>query len=253
MNADLAARFDAEREHLFGIAYRLLGSRAEAEDVIQEAWLRFAEAARAQPIDSDRAFLSTVIVRLGLDRLKSAAARRESYVGPSLPEPIRAEPDERPAADERLGRAESVTFALLLALETLSPLERAVLILRDVFDVGFDDVAAMLTTSPVACRQLLHRAHAHVRAGRARYPSTREQHVRLATTFFTAAQGGDPAPLMTLLADDAVAVADGGGQAPAPRNTIRGREAVARFVAGPRARPALVWSPTAPGSTAAMP
>src|SRR4051812_41277269 len=231
MTADLVARFDGHREQMFGIAYRMLASRAEAEDVLQEAWLRFAAAADAG-IDSDRAFLSTVVTRLCLDRLKSAAARRESYVGPWLPEPIRAEPDGATSPDDRLGRAESVSFALLLALETLSPLERAVLILREVFDVDFDEVAAILETSPAACRQLLHRARVHVRARRPRYPSSREQHVRLATAFFTAAQGGDPAPLMNLLAENAVAIADGGGRVPSARKPIQGREAVARFIAG---------------------
>jgi RNA polymerase sigma-70 factor (ECF subfamily) len=233
MTADLAARFDGQREQMFGIAYRMLGSRAEAEDLLQEAWLRFsAAAASGSRIDSDRAYLSTVVTRLSLDRLKSAAARRESYVGPWLPEPIRAEPDDAPPADDRLGRAESVTIALLLALEALSPLERAVLILREVIELGFDEVAEILETSPAACRQLLHRARAHVRSRRPRYPSSRAQHARLATAFFTAAQGGDPAPLMSLLAEDAVAISDGGGRVPSARNPIRGREAVARYIAG---------------------
>lgn len=246
VGGDLNARFQAQYAYLFAIAYRMLGSRAEAEDVLQDAWLRFSTA-DAQAVISDRAYLATIVSRLCLDRMNAASARRETYVGPWLPEPLRAEPDDTPRADDRLGLAESVSMALLRVLESLTPCERAVLLLREVFDLDYDDVAAMLQISPEACRQHLHRARVHLNAHRpARSPSRAEQ-TRLAMAFFAAAQAGDTIALAALLAEDARAIADSGGQAPAARKEIRGRDAVARFLVGGArkggAGPGVVYEP----------
>jgi RNA polymerase sigma-70 factor (ECF subfamily) len=229
--ADATERFQAQHAYLFAIAYRMLGSRAEAEDVLQDAWLRFA-GADVRAIDSDRAFLATIVSRLCLDRMTSSAARRETYVGPWLPEPLRAEPDDAPGADDRLGLAESVSIALLRVLESLSPVERAVLLLREVFEFDYDDLADMLQTSPEACRQHLHRARAHLQEHRPPRNPTREQQTRLALAFFSAAQVGDTSALAALLTEDARAISDSGGAVPAPRKQIRGRDAVARFLVG---------------------
>jgi RNA polymerase sigma-70 factor (ECF subfamily) len=230
---DVTERFQAQHAYLFAIAYRMLGSRAEAEDVLQDAWLRFSGAnVDVGAIDSDRAFLATIVSRLCLDRMTSSAARRETYVGPWLPEPLRAEPDDAPRADDRLGLAESVSMALLRLLESLSPVERAVLLLREVFEFDYDDLADMLQTSAEACRQHLHRARAHLHEHRPPRNSTREQQTRLAMAFFSAAQVGDTSALAALLTEDARAISDSGGAVPAARKEIRGRDAVARFLVG---------------------
>jgi RNA polymerase sigma-70 factor, ECF subfamily len=241
---ELAARFAAQHPYLFAVAYRMLGSRAEAEDILQDAWLRFA-AVGADSIASDRAFLATIVTRLCLDRLKSATARREAYVGPWLPEPLRAEPDDAPL-DDQLGLAESASMAILLVLETLTPLERAVLLLKEVFELDFDDIAETLHTSPAACRQLLHRAREHVAARRQRFRPSREQQTRLAMAFFSAARSGDLEALTQLLTDDAVAISDGGGRVPSARKEIRGKDAVARFLVGlaRKLRPEVTIEPT---------
>ena len=230
-SADPTVRFQAQHAYLFAIAYRMLGSRAEAEDVLQDAWLRFSSA-DAQAVVSDRAYLATIVSRLCLDRMNAAAARRETYVGPWLPEPLRAEPDDALPADDRLGLAESVSMALLRLLESLSPCERAVLLLREVFDLPYEDVAAMLQISPETCRQHLHRARVHLETHRpARRPS-REQQTRLAVAFFSAVQAGDTDALAAMLADDARAISDSGGVVRSARKEIRGRDDVARFLVG---------------------
>lgn len=228
---DLTARFQAQYAYLFAIAYRMLASRAEAEDALQDAWLRFATA-DAQAVVSDRAYLATIVSRLCLDRMNAASARRETYVGPWLPEPLRAEPDDAPAADDRLGLAESVSMALLRVLESLTPCERAVLLLREVFDLDYDDVARMLQISPEACRQHLHRARVHLDGHRPSRRPSREEQTRLALAFFSAAQAGDTRALAAMLAEDARAISDSGGQATAARKEIRGRDPVARFLVG---------------------
>jgi RNA polymerase sigma-70 factor (ECF subfamily) len=230
--SDAATRFGAQHGYLFAIAYRMLGSRTEAEDVLQDAWLRFSAADRTE-VSSDRAYLATIVSRLCLDRMTSAAGRRESYVGPWLPEPLRAEPDDAPRADDRLSLAESVSMALLRTLESLSPMERAVLLLREVFEFPYEDLAAMLQTSPESCRQHLHRARQRLREhpGPRRRPS-REQQTRLGNAFLAAVQAGDTQALAALLTEDACVVSDGGGAAPAARKAVLGREAVARFLLG---------------------
>jgi RNA polymerase sigma-70 factor (ECF subfamily) len=230
-SAGIADRFQAQHAYLFAIAYRMLGSRAEAEDVLQDAWLRYSTV-DAQVVMSDRAYLATVVSRLCLDRMNAAVARRETYVGPWLPEPLRTEPDDTPRADERLGLAESVSMALLRLLESLSPLERAVLLLREVFDQDYDDVAAALQISPEACRQHLHRARLHLDAHRPPRCPSRQEQTRLALAFFSAAQAGDTAALAAMLAEDARAISDGGGLVTAARKEVRGRDAVARFLVG---------------------
>jgi RNA polymerase sigma-70 factor, ECF subfamily len=226
-----AAEFEAHRRRLTGLAYRMLGSVAEAEDAVQDAWLRWSQAERGAVRDPG-AFLRRVVARLCLDRLKSARARRETYVGPWLPEPVldaealRGPPDAGEWADD-------LSFALMLALERLSPLERAAFLLHDVFDLDFAEVAATLGRGEAACRQLAARARAHVRAARpARFAVPPEEGERLAAAFLAAVRSGDPAALARLLAEDAVLRTDGGGRKAAALNPILGRDRIARFFAG---------------------
>jgi RNA polymerase sigma-70 factor, ECF subfamily len=172
--------FDAWRPRLSRIAYRMLGSVADAEDVVQEAWLRWRQVDRSE-VREPEAFLRRVVTRLALDQLKSARRRRETYIGPWLPEPVFEE--EAPAED--------VTLPLLLALERLSPLERAAFLLHDVFGVGFDEIAATLGRDPAACRQLASRARANVRAERPRFPVAEDRGLQIAAAFFDASRSGD--------------------------------------------------------------
>jgi RNA polymerase sigma-70 factor (ECF subfamily) len=215
--------FQALRPLLFAIAYRMLGSAAEAEDVLQDAWLRF-QAASPVDLESEKAWLSTVVTRLCLDRLKSARRMREEYVGPWLPEPIRTE--ERTDPD-------SISLAFLILLERLSPLERAAYLLHEVFDYSHAEIAGVLGKEEAAVRQLFHRAAAHVRDGKPRYSPTRADHERLLTGFVQALTTGDLAALQGLLADDATLTADSGGKVrAAARQTVHGARAVAQFLAG---------------------
>jgi RNA polymerase sigma-70 factor, ECF subfamily len=227
--ADPAARtFEAERGPMIALAYRMLGSRAEAEDVVQDAYLRW-RGADHDTIEEPRAYLTTIVTRLCLDRLKSARARREVYVGPWLPEPV---VDERLPAAGPGELAEDLSVALMLALERLSPLERAAFILHDVFDLGFAEVARGLGRTEEACRRLASRARTHVRETRPRYPVSADESRRLVEAFQRAAELGDLAGLSTLLADDAVLYSDGGGRRPAALIPIHGREAIARLFEG---------------------
>jgi RNA polymerase sigma-70 factor (ECF subfamily) len=221
------ATFEPHRRRLTGLAYRMLGSVAEAEDVVQEAWLRW-RTVDAAAVAEPGAYLSRVVTRLCLDQLKSARARREVYVGPWLPEPLveEAGPD---AAHER---AEDVTVAFLLALERLSPLERAAFLLHDVFDMEFAAVAVALGRSEAACRQLASRARVRVRDARARFPVAEAEGRRLAEAFMAAARAGDPAAFARLLSAEARLVSDGGGKRVAARNVLAGRDRVAAFCAG---------------------
>jgi len=159
--------FEAERPRLFAVAYRMLGSATDAEDVVQDAWLRYANA-RQQDVRSPAAYLTTIVTRLCLDRLKSARAAREEYVGPWLPEPLVA--DQAPGPERSVALAESVTLAFMVLLETLSPEERAVFLLREVFEHDYDDIASMLDTSAANCRQLFHRARSRIAERRQRFP-----------------------------------------------------------------------------------
>ena len=224
------------RPLLFSIAYRLLGSVAEAEDAVQEAWLRY-DATPTQP-RSPKAYLSTVITRISLDVLRSARVRREQYVGEWLPEPLLDDPYEDPARSTEL--SDSVSMAALLLLERLSPLERAVFVLRDVFAFDFTDVAAAVGRSEAACRQLLVRARRHMDAGRPRFEADRRKRETLAARFFDAFRKGDVDGLRDLLAADVQMVGDGGGKAPALARTVAGADNVARLLASVSPRLAAI-------------
>jgi RNA polymerase sigma-70 factor (ECF subfamily) len=236
--------YEELRPLLFGIAYRMLGSVADAEDVVQEAFTRYARS--DEEIDSPRAWLSAVTTRLAIDHLRSARARREQYVGQWLPEPIVA---DEPGPADHAEIADSLSLAFLVVLETLSPVERAVFLLHDVFDYGYDEVARIVGKSEENCRQIAVRARRHVEARRPRFEASPERREELALRFLSAAQDGDVEGLVELLAEDVVMVGDGGGKAPAAPVPIRGRERVAQaFVAyvaqalrhGVTARPAVV-------------
>jgi RNA polymerase sigma-70 factor (ECF subfamily) len=212
-----AASFDPLRPRLVRVAYRMLGSMADAEDVVQEAFIRWMAADRAS-VDQPEAYLRRTVARLALDVLKSARRRRETYVGPWLPEPV-VESSEAFAAEEE---ADDVTLPLLLALERLSPLERAAFLLHDVFGVSFEEVAGTLGRDEAAVRQLASRARGHVRASRPRFDVPREKGLEIAEAFFTASRSGDMAGLQAILAADVVLHADGGGKRPAALRLIEG-------------------------------
>jgi RNA polymerase sigma-70 factor (ECF subfamily) len=215
------------RGRLLGLAYRMLGSRSDAEDIVQDAYLRFAGA---QDVHNAEAFLVTVVTRLCLDRLKSARAQREVYVGPWLPEPVFDA--EGLSADAATELADDLSFALLLALDRLSPLERAAFLLHDVFDTPFSEIAAMLDRTEAACRQLATRARRAVRDERPAPAATPDNHARLLQAFGEAVTSGDVARLAELLREDAVAITDGGGRKTAARNPIQGADKIARFFIG---------------------
>ncbi|UXY39728.1 RNA polymerase sigma-70 factor [Streptomyces albidocamelliae] len=218
--------FEELRPLLFSIAYRILGSVGEAEDAVQETWLRYDGSATR--VASAKAFLSATVTRISIDVLRSARVRREEYVGPWFPEPLLSDPYEDPARSAEL--ADSVSMAALLLLERLSPLERSVFVLREVFDFGFDEVAAAVGRSEAACRQLLVRARRHMRAGRPRFEADGQERQELATRFFDALRGGDVGGLRDLLAADVQLVGDGGGKAPQLARAVSGTENVARLL-----------------------
>jgi RNA polymerase sigma-70 factor (TIGR02957 family) len=219
--------FDELRPSAFAIAYRMLGSVSEAEDVVQEGFLRLHRARQGgERIESPRAYLSTVVSRLALDHLRSARVRRETYVGEWLPEPLVASTDDDPA--RKLEMADSLSLAFLVLLESLSPEQRAAFLLREVFDEPYDRIAAIVGTSEQNARQLATRARRHVEERRPRFEASREQREELATRFFAAAEEGDLEGLEQLLAHDAVLHGDGGGKAPALKRAIHGRARVAR-------------------------
>jgi len=200
-SSDAAASFDPLRPTLVRIAYRMLGSVADAEDVVQDAFLRWLATDRAA-VRVPGAFLRRVVTRLCLDQLKSARHSRETYIGPWLPEPIVADEEE----------VDDVTLPLMLALERLSPLERAAFLLHDVFGVSFDEIAETVDRDPAACRQLASRARTHVRAARPRFDMPRERGMEIAEAFFAASRSGDMTALGALLAADVTLHADGGGK-----------------------------------------
>ena len=219
--------FEELRPLLFAIAYRILGSVVEAEDAVQETWLRY-EASPTQPI-SAKAFLSAVVTRVSIDTLRSARVRRETYVGQWFPEPLLTDPYEDPARSAEL--ADSVSMAALLLLERLTPLERAVFVLREVFGFGFPEVAVAVERSEAACRQLAVRARRHMDVGRPRFEADRREREELAARFFDALRDGDIDGLRELLAADVQLVADGGGKAPAFARSVFGADNVARVLA----------------------
>ncbi len=211
--------FERHRHLAFGIAYRMLGSVAEAEDIVQEAFLRL----HREDVEAPKAFVATVATRLAIDRLRSAQMRRETYPGEWLPEPVVTD-----TAPDR----ESISMALLVVLESLSPVERAVFLLHDVFDYGYDEIAEIVGKSRDNCRQLALRARRHVDARRPRFDASAEQREALVARFFAAIGDGDLDGLLSLLAEDVVMTGDGGGKAAARATPLEGGEKVARFLLG---------------------
>jgi RNA polymerase sigma-70 factor (ECF subfamily) len=222
---DLVSVFDHQRGLLLGVAYRLLGSLADAEHIVQETWLRWASVDLAS-IDDPRAFLVRVTTRLGLDRLRRIKARREEYVGPWLPEPVLTAPD----IAEDVERAESISLALIVVLETLSPLERAVFVLREVFGFSHAEVAEVLDRSEVAIRQLAARARSHVQARRPRFETDRTVRLSVTERFLSACASGDLATLLGVLAPGVTLINDGGGRKPFARLPVQGAKAVSSFL-----------------------
>jgi RNA polymerase sigma-70 factor, ECF subfamily len=221
-----ASEFEELRPLLFAVAYRILGSVAEAEDAVQEAWLRYQTSPAPR---SARAFLSAAVTRISIDVLRSARARREQYPGPWLPEPLLTDPYQDPERSAEL--ADSISMAALLLLERLSPLERAVFVLREVFGFGFSEIASAVGRSEAACRQLAVRARSHMDEGRPRFEASRHAREELAGRFFEAFRDGDVEGLRELLAADVTLTGDGGGKVPALVHSIVGAERVARALA----------------------
>ncbi len=209
--------FSDLRPRLVRLAYRMLGSVPDAEDVVQSAYLRWLATDR-EAVREPAAFLRTIVTRLSLNALKSAKRRRETYLGPWLPEPI-FDPEDGDAADD-------ITLPLMVALERLSPLERAAFLLHDVFGMDFDEVAEAIGREAATCRKLASRARSHIQGARPRFPVGKEQGLRLAAAFFAASRTGDMAALRALLAKDVVAYADGGGRVPASLEPLIGIDAV---------------------------
>jgi RNA polymerase sigma-70 factor, ECF subfamily len=242
MGTEDAEQFERLRPLLFSIAYRILGSVGEAEDAVQETWLRF-EGSPTRPT-STRSFLSAVVTRISIDVLRSARVRRERYVGPWFPEPLVADPYDDPERSAEL--ADSLSMAALLLLERLTPLERAVFVLREVFGFGFPEVASAVGRSEAACRQLAVRARRHMDAGRPRFEADRRERERLAERFFDAFRKGDVDRLRMLLAADVQMVGDAGGKAPLWGGGISGADNVARVLAAivePFLRIGGTWQP----------
>ena len=226
---DEGEEFEQFRPLLFGIAYRMLGSAMDAEDVVQEAFLR-GRCAPPEEVRSPRAYLSTVVTRLSIDLLRSARVRREQYVGPWLPEPLLLESE--PDIADRVALDESLSLAFLVLLERLSPVERAVFLLRDVFAYPYAEIANIVGKTEANCRQLAVRARRHVTEGGQRFEPSPERRDALTATFMRACAEGDLATLVSALADDAVLWADGGGVVTAARRPIHGAEHIARFLLG---------------------
>ncbi|MEV6016985.1 RNA polymerase sigma-70 factor [Streptomyces sp. NPDC051997] len=224
---DKVEEFEELRALLFSIAYRILGSVSEAEDAVQETWIRYDRSTTVPT--SAKAFLSATVTRVSIDVLRSARVRREQYAGPWLPEPLLTDPYEDPERSAEL--ADSVSMAALLLLERLSPLERSVFVLREVFAFGFDEIAPAVGRSEAACRQLLVRARRHMEAGRPRFEADRKQRQELAERFFDALRDGDVDAVRSLLAADVQMVGDGGGSAPNLARAVVGAENVARLLA----------------------
>ena len=220
--------FEQHRSLLFSIAYRMLGSVADAEDVVQETYLRWREASETE-VRSPRSYLSAVVTHLSIDRLRSARAWREEYVGPWLPEPLLSDRAEEIAPTEL---DESISMAFLVLLESLNPVERAVFLLREVFDYGYDEISRIVGKSEKNCRQIAHRARQYVAARRPRYEHSPEQEERLTRRFIEACTSGDMEALLEVLSEDVTLWSDGGGKAAAARQPIHGPERVARFLLG---------------------
>jgi RNA polymerase sigma-70 factor (ECF subfamily) len=229
--ASQTEEFEEFRPRLFSIAYRMVGSASEAEDVVQDAWLRYA-AARPSDLRSPAAYLTTIVTRLALDRLKSARAAREHYVGPWLPEPVLTE--NEPEAERAVAVSESLTLAFMLLLETLTPEERAVFLLREALEYSYAEIASVLNTTAANCRQIHHRAKERIASGRRRSRASREEKRRLAERFVAAMRTGAGEELTQVLAEDVGFWGDGGGRVIAARRPVMGRAAVVNLLLGIR-------------------
>jgi RNA polymerase sigma-70 factor (ECF subfamily) len=221
--------FEAHRDLMFAVAYRMLGTIADAEDAVQDAWLRWSAAPRAE-VTEPRAYLARVVVNTALNRLRAARARREAYIGPWLPEPMLTE--ARPDPAEQAELADSVSLAMLVVLESLTPEERAVFVLREVFALSYAEIGAALGRPEVTVRQIAHRAREHVQARRPRFDVDRNQQREVTKRFLDAATGGDIEGLMAVLAPSVTLLTDGGGKTRAALRPITGAGKVARFIAG---------------------
>lgn len=221
--------FEKHRNYLFAIAYRMLGSVSDAEDMIQEAYLRFQQIDEAQ-VKSPKSYLSTIVTRLCLDHLKSARVQREQYIGPWLPEPLLVTSDSEPA--QITERLDSISFAFLMLLEKLTPNERAVFLLREVFNYGYDEIAAIIGQKEATCRQYFSRAKKHLADNRPRFEIQTEAHTEIMTQFLTSCQTGDLHGLEQLLAEDVISFNDGGGKVVAATRPVFGRNRVARLWIG---------------------
>jgi RNA polymerase sigma-70 factor (ECF subfamily) len=222
--------YRVNRPLLMSIAYRMLGSVSEAEDIVQEAFLRYHRSAGSgEAVESPKAYLSTVTTRLAIDHLRSARMRREHYVGQWFPEPVLTGENE---VERHAEIAESLSMAFLVLLERLSPVERAVFLLREVFDFGYAEIAEIVGKGETNVRQIAVRARRHVEAGRPRFETDRQRRDELAHRFFAALEAGDLAGLLSTLAPDVTMAGDGGGKAPAVLEPVQGRERVARFLLG---------------------
>lgn len=222
--------FTENRSYLFGVAYRMLGTVMDAEDILQEAYLRW-QTVDSREVESPRAYLTTIVTRLCLDFLASARVRRERYVGPWLPEPLVVSSEDE-SAEGLVERYESISMAFLVLLESLSPVERAVFLLREVFAYDYPEVARIVEKSEANCRQIARRARERISAGRPRFSADRERGERLLARFVDACTGGDLAGLEGVLAADITLWSDGGGKVRAARNPIHGANNVARFLLG---------------------
>ncbi|BEP59301.1 RNA polymerase sigma-70 factor [Variovorax sp. V118] len=223
---DPTLTFDSHRRRLQGIAYRMLGSVAEAEEVVQDAWLRWHEADKAS-FDSAEAWLVTVVTRLSIDRLRSAKVQREHYIGPWMPEPTLTGSPDTP--EETLARADNISVAFLAVLERLAPEARAAFLMREVFDADYDEIAQTLGKSEAACRQLVHRAKTQVQEARPRFQVSRETHQRLLRAFADAAARGSMQDLKALMAEDVELIGDGGGKVQTFSKILRGSQRLAQL------------------------
>lgn len=221
-----SAVFEQHRGRLFAVAYRMTGTRADAEDIVQEAYLRWHRA-DADEVRTPEAWLVSVVTRLAIDRLRKVSAERRAYTGPWLPEPLFGAPAQSP--EERLELASDLSMAFMVLLERLAPAERAAFLLHDVFDCGYPEIARILGKGEAACRQIVHRARGRVRSDRRRFEAGEEDRRRLIEKFVEAAGAGDEATLLSLFAEDATLTSDGGGVVPAARKVVAGRRRIARL------------------------
>jgi RNA polymerase sigma-70 factor (ECF subfamily) len=218
--------FRQHRARLFGIAYRMLGTHAEAEDILQEAYLKWHQA-EAEAIETPEAWLVTVVTRLSIDRLRKASTERETYIGPWLPEPLIV--SDAPSPEEEMELASNLSLAFMFLLERLSPLERAVFLLHDIFDCDYADIARIVRKSETASRQIIHRARMRVRTDKPRFNADEKERRNLIKKFSAAAQAGNEQALLSLFADEISMVSDGGGKVTAARKIVHGKNKLARL------------------------